>query len=419
MPALFRAALLATAALLAAGGVFAQEPERLPADSIPLPPAAAPDTTEPGPDLETDFEEPGTWIFETSGFRGFTLDHYNRVDGAAPAWGFAFEPVDPSRRPTLAAMVAVATTHERVQWSVSARQRLPLPGALVLRFEHFHRAATFDGWKISSRENDVTSVVAASDRLDWWREKGLEIALDAESPGGLVGGTLAFTRSDQHAEPNRSPFALFGDDEDWRDNPPIEEGRLRAVRMEGWLDTRDVQSPLLPAPGWSVRGTWELTGGALGGDLAFSRASLDVRRYTRLARDAWWDSRLVWMGPLGEDDLPPQREVKLGGPGSLRGFRPASLVGDAGVQAQTELRLPLPVTDRIAIVFLYWYVVGFLDAGAVAIDGEWSDLRADVGAGISGVNIFSYIGFFAARPVTSVEGDDDGVKFIVRLRRDF
>jgi len=261
--------------------------------------------------------------------------------------------------------------------------------------------------------------VAASDRLDWWREKGFEIAVDAESSAGLLGGTLAFTRSEQSSEPNRTPFALFGGDEDWRDNPAIEEGRLRGVRLEGWLDTRDVQSPLLPAPGWSVRGTWELTGGALGGDLAFSRASLDVRRHTRLTRDTWWDSRLVWMGPLGQGDLPPQREVKLGGPGSLRGFRPASLVGDAGVQAQTELRLPLPVNDSIAIVFLYWYVVGFIDAGAVAIDGQWGDLRADVGAGISGINIFSYIGFFAARPITNVEGDDDRVKFIVRLRRDF
>ena len=419
-----RAALAAAALLFVAAPALAQEP--VPSEPIPVvsdTTEAIADSTMPEPyegqvppGVEVRETEP--WLFETTGFWGFSAERYNRVDGLVPAWGFQLEPVDPARQPAFEGRIARATTHDRYYWSLVLRQRLPLPGALVVRFEYFQRAATFDDWKVWGRENDISSFVSASDQLDWWRETGLELAFDAESSTGRLAGTLAYVDVDQHSEPNRSPFSLFGGDEDWRPNPAVEEGRLRALRIDGRFDTRDVQSPLLPSPGWSVRATWELAG-ALGGDVEFSRASLDVRRYTRLGRDAWWDSRIVWMGPLGDENLPPQREVKLGGPGSLRGFRAVSFQGDAGVQAQTELRLPLPVTDRIALLFLSWHAVGFLDAGTVEVDDAWEDVHADVGLGVSGINIFSYVGLFVAQRITDRGGDADGPRFVVRLRRDF
>jgi hypothetical protein len=364
-------------------------------------------------------EETSRWIFEPDGFWGFTIEHYNRVDGLTPAWGFALEPIDPTRTPGFAGRVAIPTTHERLYWRLSVQQRVPLPGALVLRAEHFQRLTTFDAWKITTRENDFSSIVAASDQLDWWRERGFFVALDAETPSGRLGGTLGYLDVTQSSERNRTPFALFGGDDEWRENPEIEEGRLRSLLLEAWLDTRDVQSPLLPAPGWSFRWTWEGAGEALGGNVAFSRGSFDIRRYTRLGRDAWWDSRIVWKGPFGDDNLPPQRRVRLGGPGSLRGFRAASFQGDAGIQAQSELRLPLPVNDRIAVVFLSWHWVGFVDLGRVAEGGNWGNWHADLGTGISGINIFSYIGVFIAHRITDLGGPEDGPRFIVRLRRDF
>ncbi|MFN2421912.1 MAG: BamA/TamA family outer membrane protein [Gemmatimonadota bacterium] len=364
-------------------------------------------------------EESRRWLFEPDGFWGFTIEHYNRTDGLTPGWGFALEPTDPTRTPGFTFRVAAPTTHQRLYWRLATEFRLPLPGALVVRAEHFQRATTFDDWKITTRENDVSSFVAASDLLDWWRERGSFIALDAETSGGRLGGTFGYLRTKQWSQRNRAPFSLFGGDDDWRDNPAIEEGELRSLLLEGWLDTRDVQSPLLPGPGWIVRWTWEGAGRALGGDIEFSRGSIDVRRYIRLGRDAWWDSRIVWKGPFGDEGLPTQRKVQLGGPGSLRGFRAATFQGDAGIQAQSELRLPLPVTDEIAVVFLSWHWVGFIDVGRVAEVDNWGDWHADVGTGLSGINIFSYIGAFVAQRITDLGGPEDGPRFIVRLRRDF
>ena len=394
-----------------------------PSEPIPTE-AIVPGETAPSPERAAPIDsllgviesQPAPWLVNLDGFYGFSVAHYNRVDGLTPAWGFSLESTEPAKRPSLGAEIAAATTHQRIYGSAWAVQRLPTPGAIHLRLEIFRRAATFDDWKISVRENDVATFVAGSDLLDWWREAGYLVSLDAETPDGRYGGNLALLDASQRSERNRHPFALFAGDEDFRENPPVAEGTLRSLTLGLRFDTRDVQSPLLPAAGWSLAAGLERAGGALGGDVRFSRAQVDLRRYTRLGRDAWWDARVVWMGPLTDSGVPPQRKVSLGGPGSLRGFRAASFVGSEGVQAATELRFPLPVTEEIALLFLSWHAVGFVDVGAVSDYEEW---HADVGVGVSGINIFSYLGFFMAQRVTDLEDPDNGPSFIVRLRRDF
>jgi outer membrane protein assembly factor BamA len=188
------------------------------------------------------------------------------------------------------------------------------------------------------------------------------------------------------------------------------------VTAGGRLDTRDVQSPLLPAPGWRFEVEIEGAGGPLGAEVDFVRGLVDLRRYTRLGNDVWWDARVVWMGPLDGDGLPPQRKASLGGPGSLRGFPAARFVGEEAFQVSTEARVPLPLFRPLDALFLSWHVVGFGDAAVVDDYDQW---HADVGGGISGINLFSYVGFFVAQRVTDTSEPDDGPRFLVRLRRDF
>lgn len=402
---------IAIGVCLAPAPVHAQE--RVPSEPIPVDLPAPPAAFLP---TEADAGEPTLWLVDLHGFHGFTIQHYNRIDGLTPAWGLELEATEPTRRPSLGGAIAAATTNQRIYWSAWIEQRLPLPGAFHLRLHLFHRAATFGEWKLSVRENDVSTFIAASDLLDWWREKGFQATLDAETPSGRYGASLALLDASQESARNRSPFALFADDDDFRENPPVEEGTLRSVQLGLRLDTRDVQSPLLPAPGWSLAGAWERAGGPLGGDIKFSRAEVDLRRYIRLGRDAWWDSRVVWFVPLSDTGVPPQRSVRLGGPGSLRGFRAASFVDSEGVQATSELRIPLPVTRTISLLFLSWHAVGFVDLGSV---GDYEEWHANVGAGVSGINIFSYLGFFVAQRVTDTDELDSGPRFVVRLRRDF
>lgn len=419
---------LAGAALVAAAGVaFGQE--RVPAEPIPVPwpadTAAAPADTAPAPPLllpgvETVLEEDEAgafpWVIEWPGWWGITLARYSRVDGAVPAWGVELQPRDPARWPAVRGRVGRATAHDRIYGQIGLSQRLPLGGGRIGRIGigWFQRSETFDDWKLSRRENDFATFLVGSDLMDWWRERGWRVDFSMESEIGDRRLEVELLTGEQVSQRNRSPFVLLGGDE-FRENPVVDEGDLRSVTVRYVHDTRDVQSPLLPAPGWIVEVASEAAPEALGGDVEFLRGFADVRRYIRFGTDTWWDHRLVVHAGR---DLPRQRLPVLGGPGSLRGFRASTFVAeDVAVQASTEFRLPLPVTDWIAPFFLSWHVVGLADAGTVDSDlGEW---HADVGVGVSGINIFSYLGVFVAQRVTDLDEDDSGPQVIVRLRRDF
>jgi hypothetical protein len=353
------------------------------------------------------------WLVELPGWHGFSIDHYNRVDGLTPSWGLELDAVEPAVHPSLAGRVALATTHSEPYWSASVRQRLPLPGAFHAHAEYFKRSTTFDDWKITIRENDVSTFVFASDLLDWWLEKGYAAGIDAETPGGRLSGGVTYLDASQRAQNDRSPFALLGSN--YRDNPPADEGDLHSLTAWLQVDTRDIQSPLLPSPGWWLRAEVETAGGLLGGELSFRRAALDARRFTRIGEDAWWDTRVVWMGPLDGDSLPAQRHVMLGGPGSLRGFRSGSFVDSQGIQASSMIRLPLPVGRRIALLFLSWHWVACADLGAL---GDYEEWHADVGSGISGLNLLSHVELLIAQRVTDLDEEGSGPRFVVRLRRD-
>lgn len=429
MVALIRpAALLAASLTLLASAVDASGQERVPSEPIPVPWVA--DTVAPSDDAEAapplvlpgvepifeDDEEGFPWLLHLPGFRGANVIRYSRVDGAVPAWGFVLEPRDPARWPTVEARVGRATTHDRVYGEVGVSQRLPLGGGSDGRvgIEWVHRGQTFDEWKLSKRENDFATFLVGSDLMDWWRERGWRLAFGLESEFGDRNLEVALLAAEQFSQRDRSPWILLGDAE-FRDNPPVAEGDLRSVTVHYVHDTRDVQSPLLPAPGWVVELASETAVGAFGGDIEFFRGFADVRRYIRFGTDTWWDQRLVVHAGR---DLPRQRLPVLGGAGSLRGFRAASFVAEElAVQASSELRLPLPVTDWIAPFFLSWHAVALADAGTV--DSELGDWHADVGAGVSGISIFTYLGVFVAQRITDLDGDDTGPQLIVRLRRDF
>ena len=396
----------------ALAGAPAAGQEHRPSEPIPV-------AAEPVPaGGEQPSDGPPLWLLEWPGWYGFGIERYNRTDGLVASFGADLVPTDPARAPEVTLRVSTPTTHERLYWHARLRQRTPFPGdwAAHAVAEVFHRGRTYDDWKISTRENDFTTFLVGSDQLDWWRERGWRLAFELESERGRWAGTLAVLSAEQHSQDQEEPFVLFGAGE-FRPNPSVEAGTLRSVSFRQRIDTRNVQSPLLPAPGWLVSLEAELAGGALGGDIGFAHGFADVRRYFRIGTDAWWDTRLVWIESDASDERPvPQRHAMLGGPGSLRGFRAAEFIGADAIQANTELRLPLPVVDRIGLIFLSWHWVAFADAGSVGDFGDW---HADVGTGVSGINLFSYVGVFVAQRVTDRGGDNDGPRVVVRLRRDF
>jgi hypothetical protein len=198
--------LVVGAVALTAATRDARAQERRPSEPIPLggiaepePPPQVPGDVEGVPALP-EAEDAGPtipWLVDLHGIYGVTLARYNRVDGLVPAWGLDLEPIDPVRAPALGGRYGRATTRSRGLWSAWIEQRLPLPGEVRLRFEHFQRTATFDDWRVTERENDLATFLTGSDLMDWWREKGFRVELLGETVDARLAGRVALLDASQ------------------------------------------------------------------------------------------------------------------------------------------------------------------------------------------------------------------------------
>lgn len=155
---------------------------------------------------------------------------------------------------------------------------------------------------------------------------------------------------------------------DWRhDN----FGVTRSLILEHLTDTRD--NIYTPTTGNRVNISLEI-GGLFGGDFDFQKASIDHQHYMKAGdHDQVWAWRL--MGGYGRGDLTEFNQFRLGGQGSLRGYRDDQFRGDRMILGSLEYRFPLYKKIQGAI---------FTDWG-----GAWNtglrprNLKASVGVGLS------------------------------------
>ena len=130
------------------------------------------------------------------------------------------------------------------------------------------------------------------------------------------------------------PWSLFRNSDRWRPNPLIDDGHYTTAGLTIELDTRNDDD--LPTSGWWIRTVLERSWSndvapialpasvrnaiPTAGDYAFNRATLDIRRYNRIAANLQMGTRLFASGYAGGDPLPIQRRVSLGGSDFLPGY---------------------------------------------------------------------------------------------------
>jgi outer membrane protein assembly complex protein YaeT len=158
---------------------------------------------------------------------------------------------------------------------------------------------------------------------------------------------------------------------------------LTSVEVGVTKDTTD--SLLFPSEGYRLTGSVEQAG-ALGGDYAFTRLTVDAKKYFTITRDVL-DRRSVLMlhGRVGEilSDAPIFERFYAGGQGTIRGFRyrgvgprfgKTELGGDFMALASAEYSFPI-YEKTLNGVF-------FLDTGTVEPTASLSAWRASVGFGV-------------------------------------
>lgn len=312
---------------------------------------------------------------------------------------------------------------------------------------------------LTDTENSLSTFILHRDYRDHYTRRGWTAYLE------LLGRTRPYEAGLVYADERHgsiqpgTPWSLLDNNEPWRPQPQVAEGGLRSVR--GWFrwDTRnDARDPSI---GWLVDASAEQ---GLEGDLAvlvpvedpaadppfvrrpvtseFTSIRLDARRYFRLGPRTRFALRGVFDGSPDDGPLPPQRQVVLGGEGTLPGYDrfrfdcdarsgPADVEDyfpyygcDRVILAQAELRFAvLPGIDmgrRLGLDFDLLSapeVVLFADAGRAWIEPESVGYRAGTGATDlhydAGVGLrLGRVGLYIAAPLS---GGDDGLNFFVRL----
>ena len=261
---------------------------------------------------------------------------YNRVEGLPIMVGPRF------RRPTDWGRVQVEAfgivrTAGPIRWDrgtlghdISADIRLGVKNGLTLSGRAFDRIAPVEPWQLSDKEAGLATFALHRDHRDYSGRHGWEAAF-----GGRIGeeASLEFVAGSEQwrGVDARRPLSIFRDDEPWRPNPRMDEGRIDLAGFRLLVDTRE----LARAPwrgGWYMRADFERGSGTIARDLGrlpgipvpeevtYTSGFFDARRYNKLAPGTEVNMRVVLGGWLGGDELPLQKRLSIGGPGAVEGY---------------------------------------------------------------------------------------------------
>jgi len=302
----------AAAALLVAA-VLAPAVARAAADSLAA--------RAPVPRAPAGWETLATGLPEEARLRFRPAFRYDRVDGATPAVGVAFQSErDPD--PFVYVSASYATGRDRFLGAAGGEAPIGDPTWLRVGADLYRRTATEDEWIVGEMENTLFALVARTDYRDWYEATGGNGHVTVE-PGRDVALDAAVRIQNESSLPTRVRVSLFGKDDRFRPNPPVLAGD------EGLLSVSLRVGPERIPPGGGTRGTvaYERAGGALGRDFDYGRARATLRGMHRFNRRMALRARAIG-GSTREGTLPPQKIWHVGGIGTLRGHDYKAFSGD-------------------------------------------------------------------------------------------
>jgi hypothetical protein len=362
----------------------------------------------------TEGQEEKLLHFELGGVKGFGLGPYNRVDGLPLLFDASLKSAKPAGGFEISAKPMYRIAAHRWGWDLRGELR----GAWWfdrIGASYYSKAVTNDLYRMGDFENSIAAALIKEDFRNYYEERAVSLWCELPPVRNVAFGA-GFDTARSRSLATRAELTLFGWGKEFRENPPVEEGRANSISFVVTHDTRDnVESP---ESGWYTQFVVERSGGALGGDFEFTRWQLNARRYNRLGTKGHLDGRLFFHH--GNDPLPRIRHLTMGGVGGLRGYPDSLPGGDRLVLGSVDFRylltegIPHSVLFREGLDAVVFFDAG--DAKAGPDDLTLRDLKADAGVGLSGSGMLSYFGVFVGQSLTDTELDP---RFTVRIARDF
>jgi hypothetical protein len=205
------------------------------------------------------------------------------------------------------------------------------PVGLALRA--FDVVSPVEDWGLHSNEVGWSSFLFARDYRDYYLNKGWAARVFAQ-PERPLSLSLEARREWHTSVAAQDPWTIFRNSEEWRLNPPIDEGHFTTIAATVAVDTRN--DPEDPTAGWLARFSFENSRSSdvvphagvpptvrdsipTDGSYQFNRMFVDVRHYARISPSGRINVRLVGGGWMSGDPLPLQRRLSLGGPEPMPG----------------------------------------------------------------------------------------------------
>lgn len=290
--------------------------------------------------------------------------NYNRIEGLPVMFGPIVETAS-SNPLRLDALAVWRTVHGleldpgEMGYRVRLEQFLGGRELFSVGASAYALVAPMEQWSLTDLEASLATFSLHRDYRDYFDREGWSVFASARSPALPLSFELEYRDEEHGVARVGSPWSLTDNDEPWRPQPLVAEGRLRTLTATVDYDTRNDREE--PTHGWWIRGrsTFGLSGSAViqehvrpyaSGpptvdppgvvvvpadpvDATFATAFVDARRYNRVGPTSELLLRTVLGGSLTGDPLPPQFQHALGGEGSLPGFSLFSV--DCGARART------------------------------------------------------------------------------------
>ncbi|HEY7473362.1 MAG TPA: BamA/TamA family outer membrane protein [Gemmatimonadota bacterium] len=350
--------------------------------------------------LFVDYEPPPGRGFplEPKGFAGVVIHGYNGVDGLSFGLEAGLRERREGPRTELAGGPVFRSERDDVGWRVAGLRDLPGVGGITIGALAYRVTTSPEAWHRGERGNGLASLFFADDDRTYHERTGYELWAEKVFLPTALAVRASWRDDDFESLESLEPFALFGDDEDWRVNPPVDEGTGRALTARVTWDRRD--DPKFPMRGVWAEGRLEHWG--LGGDFEFDWAQGQARAYLPIPTTpgSFVALRVMSGGRLGGGDtLAPQFLYRLGGGSTVPGYEALNplMTGDRMAFATATVHQAV-FGDRNRV-----YLVGLASVGDAWLPDEDVEMNAGLGAGIAIHGKIRYAGLFGVYGVEEEE----------------
>jgi hypothetical protein len=322
------------------------------------------------------------------------LVQYNRVDGLFLGIGKSeIHPWETKKKYGFYGSLGYGFALHRWRYSVGMDLFPGERDRLEAGIEYHDLTDTRDSWIMNKNENSAAAFFIHEDFYDYFGRRGFSVH-GSVYPSHQIRARIDYLTDEYTSLPWKTDWALFGGGKHFRPNPSITDGLMRSLILS--LDYSTIDQKWWERSGWDFHASAEYTGDNYGGDFAFNRYLLDIRRYQRVTNFSKLSTRIRIGSSHGI--LPYQKLFEFGGIGTLNAYPYKDFFGNRMVLANVEYLIhgstfdesdfwPLEILSPFSLAL-------FLDAGWATYvptrlsysDGfttlSWNTLKSDVGFGI-------------------------------------